>query len=323
FACPTGTPSCKPLTQLDGPPAAPEAAKADQFVVVDLDNVNADCWHSVGAAGFGVELAAGQLVRPVPEPQWKADNNKPTTIDGVLDIGSHAGELQSPDPNYLRFRVGYVPSDQMPVFTSAPGPDLQLPSTPMLELLSCTFGAQPPVVAPTDLENRFPALAHAEAGYVQTLSGGAKLANGVAATAVINKGANYNASVSSTAPFAGSMKVGGIDLPFRGVRVGVAASALTELTFTPASDAADYYDVLLHEITGNSKQLLRVYTIPNGMLAAPVTVDLRAITLTPGREYVFEVRSYTGRQTARTGNFELVQERQSLAVVHSATFVVE
>lgn len=326
FACATGMPGCRLPTFLDGAPAAPEVSRGDRYVAIDLDNFGGDpqCRHSVGSAGFAVDLVAGQIVKPAPEPGWRVDNTKDVAIDGVLELGIRASELGSPDPSFGRYRIGYVPSDQLPAFTSAPGAGMYLSAPLMLELLSCGLGSAPAVQAPNDLENRFAVLAHAEAVYVQTLAGGAKLANGIAATTVIDKGPSFTGQILGTAPFADDIRVGATALPRRGVQVAVPQAELVELTFAQSSPDAEYWDVLLHEVTGATKQLVRLYTIPNPDGTQPITVDLRGIAgLTPGREYVFELRSYTGRPGARMGNFAAVAELQSMAVVHSATFVVQ
>lgn len=325
FDCPAGT-SCTRPSYLDGP-GIPETARGDRYVAIDLDNVDADgeCRSSVGVADFTVDVTEGQIARPMPEPSWLTEPSVAADLQGIDEFISNVVSLPSEGGQRFRYRYGYTPSDALPAFSHVPARGFTLAGPPMLEVLECGLGFSGVRFVPSsELNESFPTTVHAEIVALHARAGAPTLTNGLA---LVLPSVTGVARLEELAPLATGFQLGAVALETGRARVEVGRDQLHTLTFT-RSAAADYYDVILHEIRATEIHPRRVYTVANmppGELPIemePVAIDLHAAPLTPGGEYVFEVRSYTGRRTARAANFQDAAARQSMAVIHSATFVV-
>jgi hypothetical protein len=77
---------------------------------------------------------------------------------------------------------------------------------------------------------------------------------------------------------------------------------------------ADYFDVILHRITGGALTTERIYTVT----APHVRIDPGA--LAGNADYVFEIRSYKGHRMAAHGDFATIDYPYGSAIVFTRTF---
>ena len=160
----------------------------------------------------------------------------------------------------------------------------------------------------------FPQVAHLQVTADRIVSGGPTLTHGLAAVMpIVNDRAQFDINVAM--PLVPYM-LGSIDLASTdGIRIPAGSDPLV-LTFNRETDGlADYYDVLLHRVSGTSTVVERVYTI-----VAPTLTIERSI-LTAGTEYVFEIRAFRGAPKAKLTDFTEYLPTQSSAVVWTHTFI--
>jgi hypothetical protein len=92
------------------------------------------------------------------------------------------------------------------------------------------------------------------------------------------------------------------------------------LSFTPENTPglrADYFDVIVHKISGSTLAAQRIYTVTSP------SVRIDGSVFAPATDYVFEIRSYKGHTMAGRGDFAPVDYPYGGAVVFTRTIRTE
>lgn len=217
----------------------------------------------------------------------------------------------------------------MPGLAGVPDPVLnvlQLPVPVMQTVLQCPYNATLPEVAQPMLLDGFPRVVHVQLVATRQVLG-VTLTSGMETvmTSALLPGSTTLAPFSMAFPAAiptqmtlATPSQGSVDLAgdSDGLAIGPAAGAFT-FAFVPEAGVdlrADYYDVILHRISGGALTTERIYTVT----APQVRID--GATLASGADYVFEIRSYKGHPKALHGDFSAVDYPYGSAIVFTRTF---
>lgn len=308
--------------QLSGPPGAPEAARGDLIFLVDFTPTTI-CRSAEGSAAFSVPLVDG-VSMPTPSSStgtWSFTSRSVAVSGDTITNRLRAATITGADPSELtqRLMIGRSPSTVMPAFSRRLfNAALRVPV--MLTLQDCTnadvanlptFGQPPSLVD-------YPEIVHLQLSAPRTVSGGPTLYSGLSTltptTGTTSGAAALDFSVASALP---PFTLGGSDLANLD-RVQLAAGTEPlELMFAveAAPQKTDYYEVILHRVTGTSIVAERIYTIT----APPLRID--RTLLANNAEYVIEIRAFNGAPGAAVGDFTRYTPTQSSAVVFTHTFL--
>jgi hypothetical protein len=167
----------------------------------------------------------------------------------------------------------------------------------------------------------FPRVAHVEIAN-QRMRNLVTLTSGF--SAVVESGTyDFSADFPVAAPTKATLHRGGaqiadLDTATDGTTLP-AGAGLLELAFDVESNVslgADYFDVTLYALQNTRLAKQRVYTVTE----RKVTLD--TVSLIPGTEYVFEIRSYRGLPQIDRGNFAASTYPQYAASIFTRTFKV-
>jgi len=308
-------------TSLFGPIGAPNDP-GDQVLVVDYKIDAAGCRAAIGSAQMELALTPNQLAVPSPQPQWDSSTLKATLfMDPVAALGRLTGVNAFADnPGPAHIELGFIASDRMPAFEAAPQLPLVLPGPVIVPVDVCPWQPAPPVV-PTipdfhdsALGSNFTAVLHAEATIVRDVDG-LTLTSGMA---VVAERSGIEPMVSYAPAFAAptimKASLAGVDLLGAADHVPVPDRA-TPLSLTlELTGGDDYTEVTLHQVAGGALQPVRRYTV-----FGP-SVDIDPTTFSAGGEYVFEIRTFTGRPGAAFGDFRIATLPQSMVTMFTRTF---
>lgn len=306
--------------QLSGPPGAPDYTKGDLVLLVD--NITfGSCRVSAGSAAFDLLLANGTSTT-ISAEQWR--NSASTAIvtapaADLVRVGLAASATTNDVTTVLQ--VGPGASSTMPAFTQAPGaqraPRLALHGPLMFPMLDCvdTTTALPTYDLPVSVST-FPQLAHLQVTADRAVPGGPRLPHGlVGVRQLVSSRADFDLDVAMPLP---PFLLGTVDLStMDGVSLPAGSDPLVLTFATEGMATSDYFEVLLHRITGTSTEVERIYTT----LQPTLTID-RSVFIATG-SYVFEVRAFNGAPDARAADFTRYTSTQSSAVVWTHTFVAQ
>ncbi|MBA3455087.1 MAG: hypothetical protein H0T42_18500 [Deltaproteobacteria bacterium] len=317
-AGPTFNQNLNASVQLSGPPGAPDHTKGDLVVLSDYAT-SESCRRSVGSAVFKLALTDGPSTTITAEP-WR-NSARTTTVTGpasdVVRVGLAASTTTSNVTTVVQ--VGPAASSTMPAFTQEPGaeraPRLELRGPLLLPMLDCTnapLGAPLTYNLPPSLST-FDQMAHIQVTADRTVPGGPNLTHGLVAVRLIAANrADFDINVAMPlSPFL----LGTLDLSTTDDVPLPAGTDPLVLTFmTETTGISDYFEVVLHRVTGTSTTPERVYTIQQPAL----TIDRGVFTM--GTDYVFEIRAFRGAPDARFADFTRYDSTQASAVVWTRTF---
>jgi len=321
-------------TPLSGQKGAPDPALGDHALLVDyiLDNAGTsatNCLIAVGSAELAsAALEAGHLT--VQTPPWDG-GRKPALGATVLlptlaRFGTALPRLAtSLDPNYSRVLLGAAASTDAPGLVDSPMAErlaMALPIPMMATLLRCPYATNPlPPTTKPKLLDSLPRVLNVQLVYPRKVLN-ATLMSGMETTLVAT-GTQNGFTMAFPAPLPRAITLtppGGSAVDLAGdtdqLAIGPATGAFT-LAFSLESGTdlrADYYDVVLHKITGGALTTERIYTV-----TAP-TVRVDSAQLSPGDDYVFEIRSYKGHPRAGHGDFAAVDYPYGATIVFTRTF---
>jgi len=304
--------------QLSGPPGAPERTKGDLVVLVDY-LTSSGCRRSVGSAAFQLDLADGPSTT-INAETWSNTGIAVTAVNPVfadtLRAALTAGSTDTTSVTTV-VQFGPSPSSTMPGFTQRVS-FLGLRAPLILPMLQCTgsdLSGLPSYNLPDSL-SVFPQRAHIQLTADRTVSGGPTLTSGLAVVEPFT-GATvmFDFDVAYPSP---PFLLGTLDLSTADHVMLTDGTDPLVLSFTNESMKmpADYYEVVLHRVTGVSIAVERVYT-----LVGPSLTIERSV-LAPNSEYVFEIRAYLGAPDASLADFRSHLSTQSSAVVWTHTFRV-
>lgn len=306
--------------QLSGPSGAPDHVKGDRIVLVDY-TTSGPCRVSAGSAAFKLALADRPSTTIDADP-WQ--NTAAATVVSApaadrVRVGLAASAATADVTTVLQ--IGPGASAAMPAFALAPGPqrvpklELRGPLLfPMLDCVNTTTGL-PAYNLPVELSS-FPQLAHIQVTAVRTVTNGPRLPHGLVGVLQLSASrADFELDVAMPLP---PFLLGALDLSTVDAVPLPPGSDPLVLTFaTETGGTTDYYEVLLHRISGTSTEVDRIYTT----LKPSLTVDRSELTAT--RSYVFEIRAFNGAPEARSSDFTRYMSTQSSAVVWTRTFVAQ
>jgi hypothetical protein len=232
-------------------------------------------------------------------------------------ISTALGSRDEPTSHAAKVVVARVAHSKMPAFTST---FEGVPAPVMIPLATCTVGSTVNMVTTPvyfDAGNRlaFPKLGFAYYASERSVSG-VTLRSSIASVAPSSGTDNY--VVAHPVGFATAPKLGAVDLADGPDRTPIPAS-VQDLTFTlETGTPADYVEVTLYRLAAPNLVPVRVYIAPNP--AQPIKFDPAAMTA--GQDYVFAIRTFTGRPQADQYNFDVVAGTQSVATIFTRTFTL-
>jgi hypothetical protein len=322
---------------MSGSLGSPIPGEGDHAIAISYATDGNGCLASNGAIQFDPTLQAN--VHSAVTSAWDLTNH-PITVGSINSAPSRFSALGNLSDSFLTsasfIQIGAAASLLMPGLTRAPSSlvNTTLPSPVMVTLLSCQFGDQPTTAAKPTALVAFPTVLHVQLIDTRTALG-VTLINGL--ETVAPAGINGDFTATFPAPFAqqimlksptkGPVALDGSD-PSLGntdqIDVGTATGTYT-LQFTPEQTTGlrgDYYDVIVHQIAAGDMTTERIYTVPAPTLVngPQVSVRIDGATLTPGADYVFEIRSYKGHPNATHGDFSVVDYPYGSAIVSTHTF---
>jgi len=320
---------------LSGARGRPDPGQGDRALLVSFitkpvsDPTFPNCRIATGSAALDPEL------QPLPHtpqtPTWdmglKPVMSEPVSSLFIARLTSGLGKLES--------KFGAVSSKQLFGATASIGlpglaaaPDslpllgMLMPLPVMATLVQCPYnqGALPDTAQPQMLDS-FPHVLHVQLVDTRDVLG-VTLASGME-TVVTAASASSAFPMAFPAPLATQITLatptlGTVDLAgdVDQVAVGAPGGGFT-LGFVPEAGPdlrGDYYDVVLHRISGSGFTTERIYTV-----TAP-RVQIDGAVLAPGADYVFEIRSFKGHPRARLGDFSAVDYPYGSAIVFTRTF---
>jgi hypothetical protein len=316
---------------LSGPRGRPESVKSDYAILADYRTSNG-CRVTSGVAAFAVpDLVADTYQPPAAQPMYySADKQVDLNLGGPAPV-----ELRLQDvlgarfgaTTFARMEYGYAPSIAVFGF-SKPVPDqildFALPGPQLISLINCTLTPSvsmfqtPSFADPPDLRGRFPQLVHIEVAN-QRVAGLATLTSGF--SAVVTSGSyTFASDFAVAAPTVAKLRRSTNEIDIAGGPDGQlipTGTGLLELILDVEPTAglvADYFDITLYEIVGSNLRLQRVYTVTDRKLM------LDPAFLVTSSEYVFEIRSYSGRPEIARANFSVNTYPQYSATIFTSTF---
>lgn len=307
---------------LFGPVGAPSEAES-RVVVVDYKiDLGTSCRASIGSAELPLALTAGQLTVPSQQPQWDTATIMPMLQMDPIAVLNQLGSvnfLNGGNPGPATMSLGFVPSDRTAAFDAAPQLPRVLPGPVLVALNVCPWTvslALPGIAAFNDsgLKGDFTAVLHAEATVVRVVDSVA-LTSGMA---VVTPRSGVSYAPLFTAPTVRAATLGGTDIfanPPSGDAEHVAVSSPTALTFELAGGSADFIEVTLHRLDGGALVPQRRYTVFGTTVAIDPTV------FASGGQYVFEIRTFTGRPGALVGDFRIASLPQAMVTMFTRTFI--
>jgi hypothetical protein len=328
-------------TSLSGAKGSPVAAQGDRGFVVDHvnnpDNNGILCNVAVGSTALD-QLALTGAPHTAQTALWDTLRRPVTSelpdLSSFLRLSAGLGALHTmASKQDSWFLFGSVPSTSFPglIGTSA---DFRLPVPVIQTLLQCPQGPQTqgpmdpssiPNTAQPTLLGDFPTAVHVQLVEARAIAAlGVTLYSGMETVIAASAGGGFKLSfpaaiptqITLATPAAGMVDLVGPPGSPDQIAVGAPTGPFT-LDFVPETGVglrADYHDVYLHRITGNALTTERIYTVT----APEVVID--GALLTPGADYVFEIRSYAGHVMAPRGDFAPVDYPYGSAVVFTRTF---
>lgn len=320
---------------LSGPKGRPDPILGDRAFVVDF-TVDGGSTCTIASGSAALPSAAIQAGAHSPEAVlW--DSGRKTVASTPINVTAPLTRLVSALGG-LDGRQGYTgtllfgvgASESMPGLTALPATRLLsapafLPVPMMVTLLQCPYSIPPPSAAQPAALDAFPHLLHLQISNARTVDAipGLSLISGIETVALA---AGNQLDVRFPAAFPTRMTLTTslqqvVDLvgPADHVSIGPPQGAFT-LAFVPEIATpgealrVDYYDVLLHRISGGALTTERIYTV-----TAP-SVRIDGAVLAPASEYVFEVRSYKGHPKAPRGDFSAVDYPYGATIIYTRTF---
>jgi len=322
---------------LSGARGSPDPAQGDRALLVSFvtkpasDLMFPNCRIATGSGPLDPTVLA--LPRAPQTPTWdtglKPVMSEPVGTPFVNRLISGLGKLESsfdPLPHYSKLLFGAIASIEMPGLSASldglPLLGMQLPVPVMQTLLQCPYSQSLlPDTAQPQLLDSFPHVLHVQLVDARDILG-VTLYSGME-TVLTAASTSSGFPMAFPAPLATQMTLatptlGTVDLAGDADQVAVGApSGVFTLRFVPeaASDLrADYYDVVLHQISGGGFTTERIYTV-----TAP-EVQIDGAALTPGTDYVFEIRTFKGHPQAQRGDFSAVDYPYGSAIVFTRTF---
>lgn len=318
-----------------GPLGRPDPALGDRAVVVDYA-IETSCRIAIGAAALdsaAIVPGSHTPAAPVWDTRRKQVTMSPIGLGELGRLGEALGTRSvglSPSSSLLLF--GAVASSDMPGLAAAPESAIQrlgamLPVPVMQTLLQCPYDLKMPpsslhMVAQPAVLDPFARVVHVQLVDTRTALG-ANLSSGLE-TAIIAPDSQTAFAIAFPAPLALQIALatpanGTVDLAGDSDRVAVGApSGAFTLSVVPEVGTGlrvDYYEFVLHRIAGGALIPERIYTVT----APQVRID--GAVLSPGADYVFEIRSYKGHPRAQHGDFSAVDYPYGAAIVWSRTFI--
>jgi hypothetical protein len=319
---------------LSGDLGAPERMWSDLAVLADfrIDGPT-QCRVTSGQATFLVpDLMVGALTAPSPQPAYSTILGQVMLgLGGPAPIHARMGTMLGSlvnGANAVRWEYGYVPSLAVFGFSKPVVEEIgafALPSPRMLAFADCssTQGSEvlvSPVFADSpELRERFPRVVHVEIVNARTV-GALQLRSGFSAVVASSSDA-FSSEFLVAAPSAIELRRGGapianlVDDPDG--RVLPAGGEPVELTFQVEPQgtlAADYFDITLYDVSANTLNRQRIYTVTDRTL----TID--PSLLVPNASYVLEIRAYRGRPNLSQADFAATAYPQYAATVFTRTF---
>lgn len=311
------------MSSLSGALGTPELGKGDAVVIQGPAN-DGGCSIVAGAAHGQADLVADTF-SPVTL-FWTNTRNTmvQVTHEPLADIeqrvqsalGSRAGTILP-----TRFEYGRIPSQGMPGFTQPPNAQFVMPNPLMLPLANCDFSV---LTSPSFVElgeqGMLPRALHSQVVSTRTPVNGPGLASGV--QELVNTPGN------AAGPFALSFNIklaiapimlGTYDLAGAPDDDPIAISQPTTLSFglsTPPNGVADYFDITVFRLDGESLVPVRIYTVTEP------TAVLDPQDFSTGLRYVLQIRSYSGYPDADTGDFSNIVQPLAAGSIFTRTFVV-
>ncbi len=319
FPVPAGTAFTYNLnssTQLSGPPGAPDPARGDNVILVDYQTT-ASCRRSVGSGAARLMLTDGPSstlssvawgITSAPLPPTTNPTFGDTVRVALLAGSSNTAIVQTV------IQVGPSPNARMPAF-SVRTPQLPLRGPLLLAMLHCTASDitnLPAFHIPTVLVD-FPVLANLQLAADRVVSGGPRLTHGFSLVQPVTNPLMFELTIGAAI---GPFMLGPDDIGATDRAMLTAGTGPLTLSFTTESVGmpAEYYDIVLHRVTGTSTVPERAYTIIGTSLMIEREI------LAAASEYVFEIRGYLGAPDVRLADFRNYLPTQSSAVVWTHTF---
>lgn len=318
---------------MSGSLGRPESARGDRAFLVDRTvDAGTQCTVAVGDGQLGmVDLTSTLIAQTVPwDTQRKPVVVNPVDFFAVIDrLGTALAKLEDSFNAAGSFLLyGVIPSLQFPGLTGDAARlqlAMPLPIPVMQILLQCPYNASalPSTVLPGGLAD-LPLVLHMQlvdsrdALGVRLYSGFETVIRSPGAAFQVSFPAAMATSITLTTP----AHPAPAPLDLSGTADSLSAGAPSGpfvLDFVPEPATgldlrADYHDVILHRIAAGALTTERIYTVTRPQ------VRIDPAVLTPGADYVFEIRSYKGHKMAAHGDFATIDYPYGSAVVFTRTF---
>lgn len=300
----------------------------DRAFLVDLavDQINIpmdiSCTIVVGAAALGmVDLAATRTRQTVSwDTQRKAVLSDPLGFEFIDRLRTALGKLRGTfNAAGSKILFGVAPSRDFPGLSGS-SIALQLPVPVMHTLMQCTYNAYPldSTVQPKALGD-FPIVLHAQILDTRRI-GTINLHSGLETVLAPSPNGGFAMSFPAAIPVEMTLTTpaGAFDLAGDVDHVAAGAPSGPFVLGFASEQAdgvrADYHDVVLHRLVGDTLTTVRIYTVTQP------SVRIDPSVLVGGAEYVFEIRSIKGHPMAAHGDFAPVEYPYASAVVFTRTF---
>ncbi len=313
---------------MSGSRSSPDPTLGDRAFLVDYGSNAGSCRFAIGSAALGSALLEANK-HSSTTATWdalrKAITSETVSLETISRFLTALGPLHTGAVTGTTL-FGIAASTNMPPLTGvAPSAVLpvvtELPVPVMMTLLQCPYDIMPlpSITVPAELA-AFSRLLHVQLVSTRRV-GGVVLASGMETAIASSEALNFKLSFPAAIPTMVSLatptnpKIALDGAAPEQLDIGPARGTLV-LDFVPEMGQAqpDYYDVTLHQLEAGKLVTRRIYTV-----TAP-HVELDGATLTPGVDYVLEIRSFQGHAGAVSGDFRPVRFPYGSAIVFTRTF---
>ncbi|HEY5937521.1 MAG TPA: hypothetical protein VIU61_22900 [Kofleriaceae bacterium] len=311
------------MSSLSGVLGTPELAQGDAVVIQGTTN-DSGCSVVSGAAHGQADLVAGTFSSIALFWKNTRDTFVQVSHEPLVDIeqrvqtalGSRAGTILP-----TRFEHGRIPSQGMPGFTQPPSAQFVMPNPLLLPLVNCDFSVlTTPSFVERGEQGSLPRALHSQVVSSRTPVDGPGLASGVQEL--------VHTPGDAMGPFALAFNIklaiapitlGTYDLADAPDDGPITITQPTTLSFalsSPPNGVADYFDVTVFRLDGESLVPIRIYTVTEP------TAVIDPQDFSTGLRYVLQIRSYGGYPDADTGDFGTIVQPLTAGSIFTRTFII-
>ncbi|HUJ58721.1 MAG TPA: hypothetical protein VLX92_09520 [Kofleriaceae bacterium] len=303
-----------PAQPIYGPLGAPQTASGDWELLIDTSNLDLNGGYTTnGWAYTQIDLAAGSLTTPSPQPQWHSGT---MTFEPKGDLAAAGTRVDNacrtpggvPGPEELRYGIGLA-SNVLPMAQTATGVDKPL----MLVLFQQSTPPVDVTLADPDNEVQQPRWLFSEAEWNRTVNGAS-----ISCT-VQNLQADKSADRAFEAPLAqmSSVFFGTASLTTADLLPVPATSAQVELKWQLDQGLADDWIVTVYEIASSKLTAIRTYQVTQ----PSVLID--GSLLQRGHTYIFGITGRNGIANAASGDYTAITMPFSEGTAFPAAIVMQ